>query len=313
MSYTVTNLGITESQYASLLQGHKIFVERSQFHGDVALPLTKAQAANFAKATRGINLKLSSRQIKLLQSGEGWLSDLAAKFKPAAKAAVKAAAPFIRKQVDNALDVGQKMIPTGYLGPFKSVGDHAVGIGRKKVNKLLDELQKMLGGAAGRKAIDAQLGAGFFDEYLLPSLETAAKIGAPFIRGGGDIRHMHKVMDAQMGEGWFNDYLLPGLETAAKIATPFIKGSGASGSGFFDDIMTGKTQMAALRKITGLGFFGDMLSGLKSVATIGSQFVPGVPGVALRAGIPLLMGHGAWKPKSKKKTLEDAFGEGLVL
>ena len=309
MSYTVTNLGITESQCASLLQGHKIFVERSQFHGDVALPLTKAQAANFAKATRGINLKLSSRQIKLLQSGEGWLSDLAAKFKPAAKAAVKAAAPFIRKQVDSALDVGQKMIPTGYLGPFKSVGDHAVGIGRKKVNKLLDQLQKMLGGAAGRKAIDAQLGAGFFDEYLLPSLETAAKIGAPFIRGGGDIRHLHKVVDAQMGEGWFNDYLLPGVETAAKIATPFLQGSGV-----LDDLFTGRTQLAAIKKITGLGFMDDMFSGMKSVATIGSQFVPGVPGVALRAGIPLLMGNGAYcKPISKKKTFVDAFGEGLVL
>jgi len=297
MTYSITNLGISESQLQTLLQGSKIFVEKSQFQGDVPLPLTKAQAANFAKATRGINLKLSSRQISTISSGEGWLSDLAAKFKPAAKAAVKAAAPFVRKQVDNVLDMGQKMIPTGYLGPFKSVGDHAVGIGRKKVNQLLDQLQKMLGGAAGRQAIDAQLGAGFFDQYLLPSLETAAKIGAPFLRGGGNIQHMHKVMDAQMGEGWFNDYLLPGLETAAKIATPFIKGSGFNSA----------------KEITGLGFFGDMMSGLKSVASIGSQFVPGVPGMALRAGLPMLMGRGPWVSKMKKNSLEGAFGEGLVL
>lgn len=283
--YHPTSLGITESQLHTLLQGHKIFVHKAQFTGDVALPLTKAQAMNFAHATRGVNLKLSSRQISALQSGEGWLSDLADKFKPAAKAAVKAAAPFIRKQVDGALDAGQKMIPTSYLGAFKSVGDHAVGIGRKKVNKLLDYFQKMLGGAAGRHAIDAQLGRGFFDEYLMPSLETAAKIGGPFLRGGGNIQHMHKVMDKQMGEGWFNDYLLPGLETAAKIATPFIQ----SGSGWLSDM-------------TGLGLFGDLMNGVQSVANIGSQFVPGLPGVALRTGLktlPLLMGHGPWVPKKK--------------
>jgi hypothetical protein len=305
MSYTATNLGITESQLQSLLQGDKIFVEKRQFEGDVALPLTKAQAANFAKATRGINLKLSSRQIKAIKTGEGWLSDLAAKFKPAAKAAVKAAAPFIRKQVDRAVDVGQAMIPTAYLGPFKPVGDHAVAIGRKHVNKLLDRLQKMLGGAAGRKAIDAQLGAGFFDQYLMPSLETAAKIGGPFLRGGGNIQNMHKVVDEQMGEGWFKDYLLPGLETSAKIATPFLKGSGLqpdqTGHGFFSDIMS---------QLVGSGFF-DIVKG---VANIGSQFVPGVPGMALRTGLPLLMGRGPYVPKNKKNvSLADAFGEGMVL
>lgn len=290
--YHPTSLGITESQLETLLQGNKIFVQKDQFTGDVVLPLTKAQASNFAKASRGINLKLSSRQISALQSGEGWASDIARRLRPAAKAAIKAAAPFIRKQVDRAVDVGQSMIPTSYLGPFKPVGDHAVAIGRKKVNKLLDYFQKMLGGAAGRAAIDGQLGSGFFDQYLLPSLETAAKIGGPFLRGGGDIHAMHKVMDAQMGEGWFKDYLLPGLETSAKIAGPFMRGSGFHS------------------KMTALGFFGDLMGGLKGVANIGSQFVPGLPGMALRTGLPLLMGNGPWQPPQKKISSE---GKGLFL
>jgi hypothetical protein len=233
--YTAVNLGITEAQLQQLLSGAKIFVERTQFKGNIPVPLNKAQAKLIATATRGVNLKLSGPQIKALIKGEGFLQDIA-----------KAALPVARAGVNWGLDKTQAMIPTEQTGAFKPIADSAVQYGRKGVNWGLDKLQgkltKMLGGAAGVAAMDAKYGEGWFKDYLLPGIETAAKIAVPILRGGGTMDHVRDACDEVHGEGWFKDYLLPGVETAAKIAVPLLRGRGfdtppVDGEGFFSTLL----------------------------------------------------------------------------
>lgn len=234
--YTVVKIGITESQLQSLLDGHKIFVEKSQFNGDVAIPMTKKQATTFASASRGVNLKLSGPQIKALKSGEGFLGDVA-----------KAALPIARKGINWGLDKLQSKIPTGKAGILAPIADVAVKYGRKGVDwgvdKLQDRIKKMFGGDVGIAAIDAKYGKGWFKDYLLPGLETAAKIALPVLRGKGAADYHHAI-DEKMGEGWFKDYLLPGIESAAKIAVPILRGRGlkpppVDGEGLFSSLLGG--------------------------------------------------------------------------
>lgn len=233
MTYITCNLGITESQRQTLMEGNKIFVERSQFKGNVPVPLTKAQAELIATASRGINLKLSGPARKVLK-GEGFVGDVAA-----------AALPIARKGVDYGLDKLQGIVPTHKAGPFKPIADVAVNYARKGVNwgvgKIQDKLKKMLGGAAGVAAIEAKYGQGWFKDYLLPGVETAAKIAVPLIRGGHARNIWEGEIDKKMGSGWFKDYLLPGVESAAKIAVPLIRGSGMNhpvdGEGFFSNLL----------------------------------------------------------------------------
>src|SRR6185437_13111415 len=172
MTYTVVKLGITESQLQTLLSGHKIFLEKSQFSGDVAVPLTKKQAISVATASRGINLKLSGPQINALKQGEGFAQDV-----------FKAALPIGRKGVDWGLDKVQSMIPTQSLGPAKFIGDAAVRLGRKGVDWGVDRIQgalkKMLGGQVGIDALDAKFGSGFYHQRLLPAVESAARVALP--------------------------------------------------------------------------------------------------------------------------------------
>jgi hypothetical protein len=257
MTYTIVQVGITESQLHDLMQGVKIHLARDHFSGSVSVPLTKAQATSVATATRGINLKMSGPQQKWLKEhhmhsnisddesehkGEGFLSDV-----------LKAAAPLARKGVDYGLDHLQGMIPTDRLGSAKDIGDAAVNLGRKGGDKLLDMLQKKLGGSVGRKAIDKHMGRGWFDEYLLPAIKTAASIALPIIRGGGTQKHYKAAMDKHMGSGWFDEYLLPGLKTAADIAIPLLKGGGfipqqknyISAAGWFDEYLLPGLKTAA--------------------------------------------------------------------
>lgn len=308
--YVTVSVGITESQLQTLLAGQKIFLEKSQFKGDVALPLTKAQATLVATASRSINLKLSSRQIKEIQSGEGWLSDRFKQLRDAVKPAIKAALPLARKAVDQGLDLLQAKIPTQQAGPFKGMADKAVIAGRKQVNSWVDRLQKMLGGAAGIKAIEAQLGDGWFSDYLLPSVETAAKIATPFVKGGGSRKDYEPAIDKEMGEGWFSNYLLPGVETAAKIATPFIKGQGWFKDYLLPSVETGAKIATPFLK--GGQFVPGHYANRRPALSLGEGFFSSFLGPALRIGAPLAIKAlgGGWTPMAEMKKHS---GAGLVL
>ena len=115
--YTVAELGVSDSQLQTLLEGNKIVLEKNQFRGNVPLPLTKAQVASLTNAKRSFTLKLSSRQLSYMQQhGEGWFKD-------------------------RGMEIHQ--------------------------------------------AVDMQMGSGWFKDYLLPGVETAAKIAIPLLRGRG--------------------------------------------------------------------------------------------------------------------------------
>jgi hypothetical protein len=262
--YIPVGLGITENQLQTLLEGNQIFLEKSQFQGDTVLPLTKKQAESVASATRGIRLKLSSRQISALQSGDGWRDSL----RSAAKAVGKAFAAPARGLVKQALDTVQRAVPTHKLGPFQAPADHAVNVGRRKIDEWLDKLVELLGGVEAKAAIDAQMGSGWFDDYFAPSVGAAAKIAAPFIMKGRGLQTRklyRKAIDDQMGEGWFKDYFVPSVETAAKVATPFMlkRGRGpVSGAGLFDTLL----DLAPLAGLVnpaagGVGMAANMLLG----------------------------------------------------
>jgi hypothetical protein len=274
MAYTIVQVDVTESQLSDLMRGVKIHLAKQQFSGDVSIPMTKAQATRIATATRGINLKMSGPQQKWLQenfavNGEGIVGDI-----------IKAAAPLARRGVDAGLDFLQSKIPTNKLGVFKGVADSAVGLGRTGANKLLDYFQKKLGGAAGQAACDARMGEGWFTDYLLPGLETAAKIAVPILRGGGNRKEYQRAIDVQLGSGWFSDFLLPALTTAAKIVTPLLGGGiqhkSYSGAGWFDQYL---------------------LPGLETAAKIA---VPLIRGKGNGAGFQFLRGSG-WEPMDQKK------------
>lgn len=251
--YSIVNVGITDSQLQTLLAGQKIFLEKRQFSGNVPLPLTKKQANSIATASRGINLKMSSRQLAALQSGEGLMDYV--------KDGARALAPVARKGVNAGLDFMQGMLPTHKLGQFQGIADAAVGLGRNLTDKLVDRVQKMLGGAAGIRRIEAQLGQGWFKDYLLPGVKTAADIAIPLIRGGAARKDWHFAIDKQMGQGWFKDYLLPGIKTAADIAVPLIRGSGAQREAM---LMDGEGWFSS--------FIGPAIKGV--VSALGGGFVP---------------------------------------
>jgi len=244
--YTTVDVGVSDSQLQTLLEGKKIVLERNQFQGNVPLPLTKKQVASLAAAKRSITLKLSSRQLSYMQTGEGWFKDRGQEAWNFLKKKAKEVAPVVKRYAQQGLHAAAAKIPTDRLGAFQPVGDAGVRVGLKFADKLLDHIQEMFGGAAGRAAIDAQLGAGWFKKYLLPGVETAAKIAIPLLRGGASQREIHEAVDMQMGSGWFKDYLLPGVETAAKIAIPLLKGRG----------------LAASREMTGEGLFSNIIRGV---------------------------------------------------
>ena len=272
--YTIVELGISESQLTTLLEGKKIFLEKAQFRGEVPVPLTKKQVTTLTNATRGINLKLSSRQIAFWkQDGQGWFKDRGMEAFNFLKKQAKAALPLMKSYAKKGIHAAAATIPTSKLGPFQPVGDAGVRVGLKFADKLLDHIQEMFGGAAGIAAIDAQLGSGWFQEYLLPSVKTAADIAIPLIKGGASQRQVHQAVDSQMGAGWFKDYLLPGVKTAADIAIPLLRGRG----------------LAAEREMTGEGIFSNIMRGLAGVAG---------------------MFGGGWTPMDKKKP---SSGKGLVL
>ena len=50
--YTIAELGVSDSQLQTLLEGNKIVLDKNQFRGDVPLPLTKAQVASLTNAKR---------------------------------------------------------------------------------------------------------------------------------------------------------------------------------------------------------------------------------------------------------------------
>lgn len=272
--YMKVDLGLTQGQYDDLMAGKKIFLARDQFQGDVPLPLTSTQAKKIATATRGINLKLSPRQIGMVMSGNGWFTDALKKIgKAGAKAAGKALVPVARRGVERALDFAQSK--TGKLGDFQSIGDAAVGVGRTLSQRLLDSIERRLGGAAFAQAIDAQHGAGFFKDYLLPTLGTAASVAIPLLTRGGALTQAQfkTALDAQEGAGFFDDYFLPAVKTATKIAVPMLTGRGVG------------------KKQTGFGWFKDYL----------------LPGIETAAKI--IRGRG-WEPTAAKK---NSFGGGIVL
>lgn len=272
--YTVVELGVSDSQLQTLLEGKKIVLEKSQFQGKVPLPLTKKQVASLSEAKRSITLKLSSRQLSYMQQhGEGWFKDRGMEALNFLKKKAKEALPVVKRYAQQGIHAAAATIPTSKLGPFQPIGDAGVRVGLKFADKLLDHIQEMFGGAAGVAAIDAQLGSGWFQEYLLPSVKTAADIAIPLIKGGASRREVHQAVDAQMGAGWFKDYLLPGVKTAADIAIPLLRGRG----------------LAAEKEMTGEGIFSNIMRGLAGVAG---------------------MFGGGWTPMDKKKP---SSGRGLVL
>lgn len=283
--YQTHNLGISQSQLASLQEGQSIFVTKDQFNGDVPLPLTNAQMAKISTSVRGFKLKMSSRQIKLLMTGEGWLSDKIAEYMPTIR---KKGIPLARQMVQTGLDTAQAMIPTYMAGPMKPFADMAVSAGRKKLNELLERIQKMYGGDVGIAAIDAQYGSGFFKKKLLPAIEKVANILTPYIQEGGAISSAHHVVDEQLGEGFF-DNVLSAVETTAKVAGPFMRGKGMN--------LDPYTMRKSDQPRWGVGFFDKLMSVVKPVARIGANFVPGVPGVVARGGLSLL-GNGMKKNES---------------
>ena len=245
--YTVAEVGVSESQLQTLLEGNKIVLEKNQFRGNVPLPLTKAQVKSLTEAKRSFTLKLSSRQLSYMQQhGEGWFKDRGMEAFNFLKKKAKEAAPVVKRYAQQGIHNAASKIPTNKLGAFKPIGDAGVKVGLEFADKLLDHIQSMFGGAAGRAAIDAQLGAGWFKDYLLPGVETAAKIAIPLLRGGASQREIHQAVDMQMGSGWFKDYLLPGVETAAKIAIPLLRGRG----------------LAASKEMTGEGIFSNIIRGV---------------------------------------------------
>jgi hypothetical protein len=273
--YMKVDLGLTQGQYDDLMAGKKIFLEREQFSGDIPLPLTGAQAKKIATATRGINLKLSPRQIGMVMSGGGWLTDTLKKVgKAGLKAIGKALVPVARRGVGKALDFAQTH--TGRLGDFQSIGDAAVGVGRNLSQKLLDSIERRLGGAAFAQAVDAQHGAGFFKDYLLSTLGAAASVAIPMLTRGGALSQAQfkAALDAQEGAGFFSDYFLPAVKTATRIALPILTGRGV-----------------AVKQQTGFGWFKDYL----------------LP--AVETGARILRGRG-WQPNASKK---NSFGRGIVL
>jgi hypothetical protein len=154
--------------------------------------------------------------------------------------------------------------------------------------------------------MDAQMGMGWFDQYLLPGLETAAKIALPIIRGGGSKKQYRQAMDAQLGSGWFSKYLLPGLESAAKIVLPMLRGGGfvphdkhyQSAEGWFSDYLLPGLETAAkiaIPMIRGKGGFFDDFGSLFR----GSKDTPYKFG-------------GGWEPLPKKKQ-NFSKGQGLYL
>ena len=245
--YTIVEVGISDSQLQTLLEGKKIVLERSQFQGQVPLPLTKKQVTSLAEAKRSLTLKLSSRQLAYMEThGEGWFKDRGMEALNFLKSKAKAALPLMKQYAKKGIHAAAATIPTGKLGPFQPVGDAGVAVGLKFADKLLDHIQEMFGGAAGIAAIDAQLGAGWLKDYLLPGVKTAADIAIPLLRGGASRRQVHTAVDAQMGAGWFKDYLLPGVKTAADIAIPLLRGRG----------------LAAEREMTGEGIFLNIMRGV---------------------------------------------------
>jgi hypothetical protein len=273
--YVKVDLGVTQGQYDDLMAGKKIFLARDQFKGDIPLPLTGSQAKKITTATRGINLNLSPRQIGMVMSGQGWFTDALKKIgKAGAKAIGKALVPVARKGVGKALDYAQSK--TGKLGDFQSIGDAAVGVGRNLSQKLLDSIERRLGGAAFAQAVDAQHGAGFFKDYLLPTLGTAASVAIPLLTRGGALTQaqFQAALEAQEGAGFFSDYFLPAVKTATRIAVPLLTGRGV-----------------AVKKQTGFGWFKDYL----------------LPGIETAAKI--IRGRG-WEPTAAKKNY---YGRGIVL
>ena len=271
--YTLVSLGLTEAQRQALLQGVAIKLEPAQFSGNVTVPLTKAQAAKITAAKRGITLKMSGPQQKLLQQaamqGEGFWDD-----------AKKFGLDLARKGVDKGLDYLQSKVPTEKLGALESVGDMAVNLGRKGADALVDRVFKKFGGHIKVAKIKKHLGAGFFDD-LLKGVKTVAGIATPFLLRGMGWQRLHQEIDRQAGEGWF-DNVLKGVTTAAQIATPFLlRGSGAHAEKQF-----------------GYGWFDDVLKGVKTAADIATPF--------------LLKGRGTWKPTAQKK-LPSSAGMGIVL
>lgn len=280
--YNEASLGLNEGQVASLMNGDDVFLSKTQFQGNTKVLLTGTQLKRIATASRGIKLRFSPAQARANQLGAGLLKDLA-----------KAALPFARKGVDFGLDKLQEIVPTHKLGRFKGLGDAALKLGRKAADFGLDKAQTQLGsgifdiikslfgGSVGIAKIDEQMGSGWFDQYLLPGIKTAAEIAVPLIRGRGagakgrpDYR---SAIDAQMGSGWFDEYLLPGIKTAAQIATPFIRGRGFPA-----------------KDMNGEGWFDSLLDVIKVVAPI---------------GIKMATGRG-WVPMDQKKS---SFGMGMVL
>lgn len=287
MTYTITQVGISDAQLHELMQGVKIHLEKHQFHGSVALPFTKAQVTLVKTASRGFNLKMSGPQIKWLQSHHsgGAIGDDFADIGRAALPAARAASDF-------ALDKLQSMIPTNKLGDYQALGDAGVAVGRQVGNKLLDYLQRKLGGSVGRSACDAKMGCGWFDQYLLPGLESAARIAMPIIKGNGTRAQWKKAVAEVHGAGWFDQYLLPGLETAAKIAMPLLGGGLHSrsykGAGWFDQYLLPGLETAAkigIPLLTG----GSILDNITSMKLFGGKVASG------------------WQPMTKKKAA------GLVL
>ncbi len=309
-TYTFVNMGPSEGQLSDLLKKKKILLSKDDLIGEVAVPLTKALLTRYKsvlESGRSMRLQLSGTAITAMRSagvigestdeadrdGEGWFSDAVDKAKDLAKAGLKAGVhaglPLARmgaaKLLDKAQAAAQKQ--TGRLGMAAPVGEAAVDGARwladKGVNKLEDKIRATFGGAAGRKAIDAHHGAGFFDEYLLPAVKTAAQIGIPMLTGrgvGGKAKMraaMKKACNAQMGEGWFDDYFLPSVKTAADIALPLLRGGG-----FWDSL-----GMGVAPKKTGWGWFSDyVLPSVKTAADI---------------GIPLLRGRGTMAQKKSTR------------
>ena len=318
MVYQFANMGPSEGQISDLLKGKTVLLSKEDQTGSVAIPLTKVQHARHLavqQSGKSMRLKLSAPQIKAMresgvvgeQHADGFFSDRMDDLKKIGKKVLKdGALPLARMGLDAGLNYAQSKIPTGKLGPAAEIGDSVVKFGRKYLDKGLDKGQEkvenmigdgffdMFGGAAGRDLIDAQMGEGWFSDFVLPAVKTAAEIGIPLIRGRGarPIPRMmwQKECDAMMGQGWFSDYLLPTVKTAADIAVPLIRGRG----------FTPKKP-----NLTGWGWFSDyLLPAVKTAADI---------------GIPLIRGRGAdccsqcgqgWNMVAQQQPKKN-YGEGL--
>jgi hypothetical protein len=237
------------------------------------------------KTGKTMRLKLSAPAIKAMrdsgvvgeQHADGFFADRMADLKKIGKKVLKdGALPLARMGLDAGLNYAQGKIPTGKLGPAAEIGDAVLKFGRKYVDKGLDKVEEkasdligdgfwdMFGGAAGEQMIDSQMGEGWFSDYVLPAVKTAADIGIPLIRGRGarPTRAMwQQACDAQMGQGWFSDYLLPAVKTAADIAVPLIRGRGFA---------------PKKANLTGWGWFSDyILPAVKTAADIGIPLIRG--------------------------------------